>query len=164
MSVVLADGFWQELGVTQWNTRPGFLPSSPQAEAELPAKTSAEPSTSEALAPAWVLIGDGLSAIWQNENHQAWWLWRNMLDYHLKSPEQVLFFDTEQILGEEAGFEVIEQLIELGVETVFSMNPNHELHHSLAEAIQLITLPSFDQMLEQPQLKRQAFISLEQIL
>lgn len=160
MTVALAADFWRELGITQWTARHGF---QPQAAEELTNPKSKPKLKTEARAVQWVLIGDDLAKIWQNEQHQAWLLWRNMINVHLQQPQQMLFFDTSDIHSEQAAFDVIEQLIELGVETVFSMSPEHMLHSMLAESIQLETLPSFEQMLDQPILKRQAFIKLSHV-
>lgn len=173
---------WRDLGITQWITRPGFQTVSAeeavqtvQAQSEIGAGQAEQADQTDAIQPSeeslvnqpktqrpsWVLIGAGLASIWQKDNDQAWLLWNNIIHYHLDSVEQVLFYDTDQILSEDAGFDVIEELIEREIETVFSMDPEHELHQQLAESINLITLPSFEQMLEQPQLKRHTFIELQ---
>lgn len=169
---------WQELGVTEWKTRPGFddLLSKIKQIEEAPASTeflqqpdlvAPEQAVAEAVnqLPAGqkylVLIGANLTQTWQNQaglpHNQAWLLWQNILNYHLETPEQLVFFDTATILDEEAGFDVVDKLSELGVDRVFSMDSEHFLTEFLAESIQVVNLPSFEQMLEQPQLKANVY-------
>ncbi|HEY9017077.1 hypothetical protein [Thiomicrospira sp.] len=142
---------WMGLGVTDWQVRSEF-----DAQKDQPAKvTSMQTQTSrQSSQPKWVLIGSGLSSIWQQDNHQAWCLWQAILKFHFGSEQAVLFYDTNSLQTEQAMFEVVEQLIELGCEQVFSMDPEHELNEILAEGLLVTPLPSFESMLEQPHLKR----------
>lgn len=151
---------WTGLGVTDWQVRPSFNASQTTAPAlanEPDEAADQNPATlglSSLAQPKWVLIGSGLSSIWQQADHQAWWLWQSILTFHFGSEEAVVFYDTDALQTEQAMFDVVEHLIELGCEQVFSMDPDHELNEMLAEGLQVIPLPSFEMMLEQPNLKR----------
>lgn len=113
-----------------------------------------EHMTGSVTQPKWVLIGAGLSKFWQQADHQAWWLWQSILKFHFGSEESVLFYDLDELQTEQAMFDVVEHLIEIGCEQVYSMDSDHELNQILAEGLQVIPLPSFEMMLEQPNLKR----------
>lgn len=152
---------WTGLGVTAWQVRPNFNPSQTTSSVEVNVTETVEKSsladdhTANSLAqPKWVLIGAGLSNIWQQTDHQAWWLWQSILKFHFGSEEAVVFYDTDALQTEQAMFDVVEHLIELGCEQVYSMDTDHELNEMLAEGLQVIPLPSFEMMLEQPNLKR----------
>lgn len=155
---------WSGLGVTPWVSKPGFQPSAKESSVMLTEQT-ADPLPSEAgLLPAtaqsWVLLGTGLNAIWQNQDNQAWSLWQAMIHQHLDSIESLVFYDTEHLISEEQQFDVLESIIELGVETVFSMDAEHPINEALAEGVQLVVIPSFDQLLDQPLLKRDVYQAL----
>ncbi len=146
--------------MTDWQARPNLKASQSnlvastieQGEVEQQAQTTQY--SSPLVQPKWVLIGSGVSSIWQQPDHQAWWLWQSILKFHFGSEDAVLFYDTDSLQTEQAMFDVVEHLIELGCEQVFSMNPDHELNEMLAEGLQVTPLPSFEAMLEQPNLKR----------
>ncbi len=159
---------WSGLGITPWTTRADF--SFNQQQTVSSADSIAVDSSSAELdkqdnmntSPRWVIIGSGLNAIWQQADHQAWLLWQAMIQFHFTNLDAITFYDTDLIVGEQALFDVVEQIIELDVEWVYSMDSEHELHHQLAEGVNVITLPSFDDMLAQPLLKREAYQRLLQ--
>lgn len=142
---------WTGLGVTAWQVRPAFsMQKNTLGEVD-----NIDPqASSQSNQPKWILIGSGLSSIWQQDNHQAWYLWQAILTFHFGSEQAVIFYDTQSLQTEQAMFDVVEQLIELGCEQVFSMDPEHELNEILAEGLLVTPLPSFESMLEQPHLKR----------
>ena len=151
---------WTGLGVTDWQARPNLnvlqtnLSVSRIEQDKMEPQSQAAQDFSPLVQPKWVLIGSGLSSIWQQPDHQAWCLWQSIMKFHFGSEDAVLFYDTDNLQTEQAMFDVVEHLIELGCEQVFSMNPDHELNEMLAEGLQVTPLPSFEAMLEQPNLKR----------
>lgn len=146
-SVQIGAEVWQGLGVTPWHLRD-------QASAPV------SDNTEQAVAKKWVLIGRGLDRYWQNPQQPAWWLWQAMIEFHFASDEHVVFFDTETIQSEEQVYAAIEKVIELGEETIYSMDDEHPLHECLAEGAQVVRLPDFESMLAQPMLKRDVYQSL----
>lgn len=154
---------WTGLGVTSWTTRPGFALNSQDsgnsAESN-PADTPINPDVQHEplgelpCTPKWILIGSGLSQIWQQPDQQTWSLWQAIIAFHVGAEQGVLYYDTDLLQTEQAMFDVVEHMIELGVEQVFSMDAEHEINEMLAEGLQLVPIPSLDAMLEQPSLKR----------
>lgn len=159
---------WSGLGITPWTTRADF--SFNQSQTSLNTDSIEVDSSSAELdkhdnmntSPRWVIIGAGLNTIWQQADNQAWLLWKAITQFHFASLDAITFYDTDLIVGEQALFDVVEQIIELDVEWVYSMDSTHELHHQLAEGVSVITLPSFEDMLAQPLLKRETYQRLKQ--
>lgn len=165
---------WQELGLNTWQLKPEFQTS----QSEQTSTPTSEPieasfdSISEQTTPTYapeaselkklVLFGRGLQAIWKQAENPAWQLWRAILNFHLSKPEQLVFYDTANISDEDKIYDVLDDLAEKGIELAFSMDSEHPINEFLAENIQLIFLPSLEEMLEQSILKKDLFIKLSQ--
>jgi hypothetical protein len=111
-----------------------------------------------------VIIGSGLSSIWEDESKLEWQLLQNIC-LALDWPEESLsFFDTDLLISEEAVFTTMEEVIDLGVEWVLSMDSEHPVSEQLAEGIQVIEVPDFDQMLSDPYAKQSFYQSVVPLL
>lgn len=152
---------WSGLGITPWTTRADFS-FNQQQTASSAVSVELDKQDNMNTSPRWVIIGAGLNSIWQQTDNQAWLLWQAIAKFHFASLDAITFYDTDLIVGEQALFDVVEQIIELDVEWVYSMDSDHELHHQLAEGVNVITLPSFEDMLTQPLLKRDTYQRLLQ--
>lgn len=157
-----------DIGVTRWHIKPAFQSAGLIAEQSEPIPPTDQPRKIETMtsnlvnnAPCkWVLFGDDLTAIWQAQGNQAWLLWQSIMNVHLDNEQQMIFFDTALIGDEDQQFEVLEQVIESGVEQVFTMDAEHPINEMLMEGTQVIALPSFEQLLEQPSQKRAVYVAL----
>jgi len=166
-NVRLSPSLLGDFGVTCWQAKPAFQHAGLafQSEDYSTDFVSSESGTMQPLLPTsmplkWLLFGEGLNNIWQAEGNQAWLLWQSIIAFHLDSPEQMLFFDTQSFTNEDQQFDVLEQVIETGVEQVFTMDAEHPINEMLIEGAQLVVLPHFDQLLEQPSLKRDVYLAL----
>lgn len=165
-SVSLSPSLLGNFGVTCWQAKPafqqaGFVSHLEQSSPDLLSESDTmTPLLSTTLSTKWVLFGEGLNGIWQAQGNQAWLLWQAIMAFHLNSPEQMLFFDTHSLQDEERQFEVLDQVIETGVEQVFTMDADHPINDMLIEGTQLVVLPHFEQLLEQPSLKREVYLAL----
>jgi len=107
-----------------------------------------------------VVIGAGLESVWQNEESLAWQLWQNIMKAFDWDENQVVFFDTEHLVTEDAIFSTMEGVIDLGVEWVLTMNEEHEISEQLAEGVQVVSVADFDQMLSDPYAKQSFYHSI----
>ncbi|WP_321326716.1 hypothetical protein [Thiomicrorhabdus sp.] len=107
-----------------------------------------------------VVIGAGLESIWQNEESLAWQLWQNIMKAFEWDEAHVVFFDTELIVTEDAIFSTMEEVIELGVEWVLSMDEEHEISEQLSEGVQVVSVPVFELMLSDPYAKQSFYHSI----
>lgn len=164
-------GLLNDLGVTVWQAKPGFqrlgLTHEMASDSEgcgAQSVASKMPNLDQipAAQPYWVLLGAGLKPLWQQGNNQAWLLWQAMIHFHLESPQKMMFFDTDLLHAEDQQFDVLEQIIETGVERIFTMDTEHPINEMLMEGAQLIAIPRFEQMLAQPSLKCEVYKALSE--
>lgn len=184
--------FLNTLGLTTWQARPGYFAKSvprtepaansisPEAEAmgaapnTVPeaevnsvvseAEMASAPVETPAPKAAFVLVGAGLDDIWQNESAVQWVLMLNILKAFGLSEEQLRFFDTAHAVTDEAVFASIEEVIDLGVETVFAFEESSPLIEQLEEGLQVVFLPSLDEMMQRGQAKRETFEILSHVI
>jgi len=128
-------------------TSSNMVLSHSEIDSELPVSTAEE-------RPAIVVLGAGLNEIWQNESQPAWLLWQNIMLTFRWDEAQVVFFDTTQLVSEEIMFTTMEEIIELGVDWVFTMDESHELSEILQEGVQVISVPEIESMLMDPYAKQ----------
>ena len=207
--VQFSTDLFEQIGGTQWVTRPGSffadtysendlvtesedMPLAPVLEnneqgivepvesvlpaAELQAEQMhpAEEASDQAFEPevesklkvasyidnAVVLIGPGLENIWQNEDDLAWQLWQNIMKAFGWDESQVVFFDTELLVTEDMIFSTMEEVIDLGVEWVLTMDDTHEISEQLAEGVHVVSVPEFESMLSDPYSKQSFYHSV----
>jgi hypothetical protein len=154
-------GWLAHIGVVNWAVREDYAALSERPETQ-PERDDGLVEADVSVQQAWWLIGPGLTKIWQDERQQAWLLWRAMADYHFAGVDAVRFFDTDALHDEAAIEQVVEQVIESGVDWVFSMDAEHPLHQQLAEGLAVVVLPHFEALIAQPLLKRDAYLRLLQ--
>lgn len=109
----------------------------------------------------FVLIGDGLSRIWQNPETSEWHLLLAILKAFQLDDAQLKVFDTAHLETEDATFETMDQIIELGLDVVFAFDENSVLLDYLQEGIHVERMPSLTEMLVQPPLKRACYQQLQ---
>lgn len=182
--------FLNTLGLTTWQARPGYFAKSvtrtepvansivtegevmtaaPNTEPEVnlavsEAEMASAPVETPAPKVAFVLVGAGLDDIWQNESAVQWVLMLNILKAFGLSEEQLRFFDTAHAVTDEAVFASIEEVIDLGVETVFAFEESSPLIEQLEEGLQVVFLPSLDEMMQRGQAKRETFEILSHVI
>ncbi len=61
-------------------------------------------------------------------------------------------------------FASIEEVIDLGVETVFAFEESSPLIEQLEEGLQVVFLPSLDEMMQRGQAKRETFEILSHVI
>ena len=108
-----------------------------------------------------ILIGPDLSAVWENEEDLAWQLWKNILLAFGWQDRNVMFYDSSHLVSEEAVFSVFDELLEMGVERVLSVDEN-PLAEQLAEGMELVSIPGLQEMLHDPYAKQQCYETLYQ--
>jgi len=179
-----------QLGGANWVARKGFFDEKPAMDHEQPQSiiVDEKPITplvdesssqvdqavsaplDEAKAPAVqienavVLIGPGLDAIWQNEEEQAWRLWQNIMLAFDWDESQVVFYDLDHLVSEEAAFSTIEEVIDLGVDWVLSMEAGHPVADQLSDGVQVVDIPDFDSMLVDPYAKQSFYQAVVQLV
>ncbi|BCN93821.1 hypothetical protein THMIRHAM_16060 [Thiomicrorhabdus immobilis] len=119
-----------------------------------------EVAVSADVVNAVVVIGRGLETVWQNEDDIAWQLWQNIMTAFDWDESQVVFFDTELLVSEEMVFSTIEEVIDLGVEWILTMDDEHEIVEQLAEGVHTVSVPDFESMLADPYSKQSFYHSV----
>ncbi|MBN2648077.1 MAG: hypothetical protein JXR44_09855 [Thiotrichales bacterium] len=159
-----------QLGVSAWVIRSEWQPPSasvvppPQASppssqpavtlvrADVPTAVPVEPNKE----PVLVLLGAGIQSIWQDEQSLEWQLWLNICQAMGWKEEQLCFIDTTLLHQESQMFSSMEEIINMGVGQVLSMETSHPLLSLLAEGVEILEMPDFEQLLSDPYAK-QAF-------
>ena len=111
-----------------------------------------------------VVLGSGLDSVWQNESNQAWLLWQNIMQAFDWDESSVLFFDTANLVSEEMVFETMEEIIELGVEWVLTMDEEHAISEQLVEGVQVVSVPDLELMLSDAYSKQSFYHSVMHVL
>ncbi|MBD3611973.1 MAG: hypothetical protein HUJ13_06145 [Hydrogenovibrio crunogenus] len=163
------------LGLPVWQSRPGqFSVSQKPEESDLSSYIVSDDDQSDAIhveedssivdyasslaenefQRVFIFLGAGLNTIWQNEDRPEWQLFLNILSAFNLSEDQARFFDTGQLVTEEAIFATLDEIIELGVEQVFAFDETGPLLQELSEGAQIVVMPSFDDLLNLPRAKR----------
>lgn len=163
------------LGLPVWQSRPGqFLVTQKPEEPDLSNYVVSDDNQSDGIQveevsspvnyasslaenefqKVFIFLGAGLNTIWQNEDRSEWQLFLNILSAFNLSEEQVRFFDTSQLVTEEAIFATLDEIIELGVEQVFAFDETGPLLQELSEGAQIVVMPSFEDLLSSPHAKR----------
>jgi len=109
---------------------------------------------------AVVLIGPGLESIWQDETSVAWQLWQNIMLAFNWDESQVVFFDTELLVSDDMVFSTMEEVIDLGVEWLLTMDEEHDIVEQLAEGVRVVSVPDFESMLSDPYSKQSFYHSV----
>lgn len=112
------------------------------------------PNQAAAEQAAIVLLGAGLNSIWEDESKLEWQLLMNICRALGWSEEALAFFDTDALISDEAVFTTMEEVIDLGVEWVLSMDSEHSISEQLAEGVQVLEVPGLEQMLSDPYAKQ----------
>jgi len=108
----------------------------------------------------FILIAPGLEAIWENSESSQWQLLTQIATVFNWELEKVLYFDTALIVTEEAVLATLEEIFEQSINVVFSMDTDSPLTQMLSEAFEVVTLPSFEQMLEDGYAKKMVYQTL----
>lgn len=111
---------------------------------------------------ARVFIASGVDEIWQNEESLAWQLWENILLAFGWQESEVEFFDAATMVTEESLFDCMEAVMELPIDQVFVMVDEHPIIEMLQEGLEVVQLPSLDEMLDDPYAKQRFYQSVIQ--
>lgn len=101
-----------------------------------------------------VVLGAGLDAVWQNDENQAWLLWQNIMLAFGWDEANIVFFDTAHLVSEDMVFSTMEEVIELGVDWVLTMDEEHAISEQLQEGVHVVTVPDLELMLSDPYSKQ----------
>lgn len=135
------------------------LSASLDTDASIPNEVlSLEPRPSNK--PLRVFIGEGLDAVWQNEETPEGRLLDRILDVMAWADEDVEYYDTANLHSDEAIFTTLDEIIEAGVDTVFSFDEDGELVEQLAEGVTVILLPSLASQLQSGSAKKTCYARL----
>lgn len=165
----LSAGLLQQLGVDVYSLRPDWQGDSSQsfeslAKGSEPVQpiehdvmsTNAEMGglNNEKSSSTVVLLGQGLSSIWEDEEHLEWRLLLNICTAMQWSESDLVMFDTDLLSTDEACYDVVEEVLALGSGMILSMNGEHQASEMLSEGLEVIEVPSLEQMLWDPYSKQ----------
>lgn len=161
-----------QMGVQTWQEKQGFVfATSNQQENPLPAEAEAEAeektsSFNQSVAKVkqvglpFILIGSGLDGIWQNDETLEWQLLKNIAKVFTWDLEQLHYYDTSHLASEEAIYATLDEVMEMEVDWVLSMDTESLLADHLEEGLQIISVSSLTQMLSDPYAKKDCFLTL----
>lgn len=130
---------------------------------EVVASTVAQQAAVEpSLQNVRVFIASGVDEIWQNEESLAWQLWENILQAFGWDESEVEFFDAATMVSDESLQDCMEMIMELSVDQVFVMLDEHPVIEMLQEGLEVVCLPSLDEMLDNPYAKQRFYQSVIQ--
>lgn len=111
----------------------------------------------------FIVIGEGLSGIWQNEDALEWQLWKNICEVFAWDSEQIPFYDTLHLVSEDAIFATLEEIMEMEVDWVLSMDSDSLFAEHLQEGLRLKTCPSLSLMLSDAYAKKSFYQIIMQL-
>jgi len=193
--IQFSNNLFSQIGGSNWVTRPGYFdietkplnnrdtldnnqnePSLDSIDNQVDLLEEKNPLVEEPLfqskvqaqtVTSVVVLGAGLESVWQNDESLAWQLWQNIMKAFDWDETQVVFFDTELLVTEDAVFSTMEEVIDLGVEWVLTMDEEHEISEQLSEGVQVVSVPEFELMLSDPYAKQSfyhSFVSLNRYI
>lgn len=110
-----------------------------------------------------VVVGAGLDAVWQNDETQAWQLWQNIMQAFDWDESRMTFFDTSHLVSDEVIFTTMEEIIELGVDWVLTMDDEHPISEQLVEGVHVVSVPDLESMLSDPYAKQSFYHSVVEL-
>jgi len=166
--VTFSNALFEQIGGVNWQQRPELalaatlsedtntLSAESASTVEVPIENPIEKvgEVKTSMGDSIVVLGAGLDEIWQNDTQSAWQLWQNIMQTFEWDESQIVFFDTAHLVSEEMIFSTIEEVIELGVEWLLTMDEAHDLSEQLQEGVQVIPVPDMESMLSDPYAKQ----------
>lgn len=110
-----------------------------------------------------VVLGAGLDAVWQNDETLAWQLWQNIMRAFDWDEAQMTFFDTSHLVSEEMIFTTMEEVIDLGVDWVLTMDDEHPISEQLVEGVHVVSVPDLESMLSDPYAKQSFYHAVVEV-
>ncbi|MGM0541202.1 MAG: hypothetical protein ACQEQR_02035 [Pseudomonadota bacterium] len=110
-----------------------------------------------------VVVGAGLDAVWQNDETHGWQLWQNIMLAFDWDESQMTFFDTSHLVSDEVIFTTMEEIIELGVDWVLTMDDEHPISEQLVEGVHVVSVPDLESMLSDPYAKQNFYHSVVEL-
>lgn len=170
---LLSVGLLQQLGVDVYVLRPDWQGDSSQSFIEkdsssvlsddaLSADITIDQTDKELSSSAVILLGQGLSSIWEDEEYLEWRLLQNICTAMQWSENDLMMFDTDLLSTEEACYDVVEEVLALGSGVVLSMHMEHHASELLADGLEVLEVPSLEQMLWDPYAKQTFYESVIQ--
>lgn len=175
-------GLLQQVGVTTYLSRPAYFEANlanpdpsdnasefPEASVQrvesLPGSIAGIELMSLPAEPnSIVVLGASLSSIFQDESKSEWLLMQSICHAFGWTEEQLRFFDTEALTSEESIFTTMEEVIEIGVEWVLSMDSGHTITEQLSEGVHVVEVPDLEQMLSDPYAKQTFYQAVSPLL
>lgn len=107
-----------------------------------------------------VFIANNVDEIWQNEAQLSWRLWENIQCALEWQESQVHFFNASTMTSEDSYLACVDEIMLLSVDQVFVMLDDHPVIDMLQEGVEVVRIPSLDEMLEDPYAKQQFYQTL----
>lgn len=180
-NVTFSNELFAQIGGSNWLTRPGYFAGQAVEQVEAVVEheavavavseveeLSSDAQTGQAVSKktvvhidnAVVIVGSGLDAIWDNEESLAWRLWQNIMQAFSWDDSQVVFYDTDHLASEDMVYTTMEEIIDLGVEWVLTMDEAHPISEQLAEGLSVVEVPDLEYMLSDPYAKQSFYQSV----
>lgn len=140
------------------NPKPEELQQDENSEA-IAHTDNAQPISLKSDLP-FILIGADLDSIWQNESTLEWQLLQNIARVFDWDLENLHYYDTRHLVSEEAIFATLEEVMEMQVDWVVSMDSESVLAEHLEEGLQMIRVPSLEELLADAFAKKDCFMTL----
>ncbi len=163
-NVTFSNALFEQMGGVNWQRRSELSSCqslNPEKEEQSDSSSVSDKKVERAInRHAVVVLGSGLDDIWQNDAQQAWLLWQNIMTVCGWDETQVAFFDTAHLVSEEMVFATVEEVIELGVDWILTMDDEHALSEMLQEGVQVVAVPDIESMLMDPYAKQSFYTTV----
>lgn len=137
---------------------------TPQKELETtpPSVQQGKLSSSSQAKSMRVFIGEGLDSIWDNDQTPEGRLLEQLVKALSWENCDVIYYDTANLHSDEAIFTTLDEIIDAGVEAVFSFDEGGELLEHLSEGVNVVLLPSLTNQLQSGSAKKSCYAHLIQ--
>lgn len=166
-----------QLGVTAWQQNSAFFDrpvkaSAQKLSAEAEAKSEVESlkhsvaieQVDTALTETYrqvenvkVFLANGIDEVLQNEQAISWRLWENIQQAFGWEECQIQFFEASTMVSEDSLMACMEEIMHLSADQVFVMLDEHPVIEMLQEGVEVVQVPSLDEMLEDPYAKQKFY-------
>lgn len=152
---------WQELGVTTWS-----LNHQPAKQEDFEAPMSTTPVASPLIKqPVLLLAGfendpeTGQVSSDSLSSHGVTKLWQDVLHVHFSRTSPIVF-GLSDLKTDEQCYELVDQIIEWDIEALFMFGHHELMIELLSEGVELVRLPSMEELLDTPVAKQRCYATL----
>lgn len=152
---------WQELGVTTWLSN-----YQPAKQEDFEPTVPPTPINSPLIKQPVLLLADfendpetGQISSSSLSSHGVTKLWQDVLHVHFSRASPIVF-GLADLKTDEQCYELVDQIIEWDIEALFIFGHHELMTEVLSEGVELVRLPSIEELLDTPVAKQRCYATL----